>query len=125
MTDKDPYLSKTSIAQPQGDAMLGRTTTNITDSLEDATHTHNGAETLKSEYFETEHVNPGDNPARQPDFRDQPGQWFDDNINENNPEVMAVLNDRPKSDEINEQNRYASLDNAQKRALPAQDQHSS
>lgn len=60
----------------------------------------------------TEHVKPGDADARSADRRDQPGQAFDGNINEHT--VGSAI---PKSAEINDLNRYASVDNAQSRTI--------
>lgn len=58
------------------------------------------------------HVKTGDKPAEYADRRNQIGQAFDDNVNE-----FTVLDDTPKSAEINEHNLYASPENAQKRTL--------
>lgn len=61
------------------------------------------------------HVEKGDKPAEFADRRNQVGQAFDDNVNEFTQ--GNVLNDIPQSAEINELNRYANADNAQKRTL--------
>ena len=82
------------------------------DSAEDHTTTNKGTETLEAGIVGSEHVNKNDDPARQPDRRDQSGNGFDDNINEE-----TVGSAEPKSDEINDLNRYASVDNAQSRTL--------
>lgn len=71
-----------------------------------------GTETFQESVVHTEHVNEGDDPARQPDRRDQQGNPFDEGVNEYN-----VRDDAPKSEGINDMNRYASLDNAQSRIL--------
>ena len=71
-----------------------------------------GTDTFEEGVVESEHVNDNDNPARQPDRRDQKGNAFDDNINENN-----VREDHQESDAITNQNRYANIDNAQSRTL--------
>ena len=60
----------------------------------------------------SEHVNEGDEPARQPDRRDQEGNAFDKGINEH-----TVGSEDPKSEHINDMNRYANIDNAQTRVL--------
>ena len=79
-----------------------------------AAHTSvsNGTDTFDNNIVDTEHVNDGDNPARQPDRRDQQGSAFDENINED-----TVGSEAPKSEGINTMNRYASVDNAQSRIL--------
>ena len=64
----------------------------------------------------SEHVNKNDNPARQPGRRDQPGNGFDDNINEE-----TVGSEAPDSEKINNMNRYANVDNAQTRTLNPDD----
>lgn len=72
-----------------------------------------GTDTFDETVVHSEHVNDKDNPARQPDRRDQEGSTaFDDNINED-----TVGSEAPKSQEINNLNRYANLDNAQTRIL--------
>lgn len=58
------------------------------------------------------HVLVGDAEAEFADRRNQAGQAFDDNVNE-----LTVGNEAPKSAEINDLNRYASVDNAQHRTL--------
>ena len=57
------------------------------DDIESQTTTNNtainkGTETFQETVVATEHVNDGDNPARQPDRRDQKGSAFDRGINE-------------------------------------------
>lgn len=82
------------------------------DELEDDTSVNKGTDTFEEGVVESEHVNDNDNPARQPDRRDQPGNGFDDNINEE-----TVGSEAPDSDKINDFNRYATIDNAQTRVL--------
>ena len=82
------------------------------DELEDDTSVNKGTDTFEEGVIETEHVNDDDNPARQPDRRDQKGNAFDDNINENN-----VREDNQESDAITDHNRYANINNAQSRTL--------
>lgn len=81
-------------------------------NLDAHTHVENGTATLDSDVMQTEHVNSGDNPAREPDRRDQQGSPFDGNINE-----QTTGTEIPKSDFIDDHNRYASIDNAQSRTL--------
>lgn len=61
---------------------------------------------------QSDHVYEGDKPAEFADRRNQVGQAFDDNVNE-----FTTGNDIPQSAEITEQNRYATVENAQKRTL--------
>lgn len=61
---------------------------------------------------QTQHVKTGDETAEFADRRNQPGQAFDDNVNEH-----TIGSDMPKSAEVNELNRYASVENAQSRTL--------
>lgn len=61
------------------------------------------------------HVKDGDKPAEFADRRNQVGQAFDDNVNEFTQ--GSDLTDVPQSAEINELNRYATPENAQKRTL--------
>ncbi|WP_227431201.1 hypothetical protein [Psychrobacter sp. I-STPA6b] len=67
------------------------------------------------EMIDSEHVNKGDMPARQPDSRDQQGQPFDGGLNEE-----TAGTESPHSEALNEQNRYESVDHAQSRTLPTQ-----
>ena len=83
------------------------------DKLEADTSVTNHTDTFKDNRVGSEHVNDGDNPARQPDRRDQQGSTaFDEGINEE-----TVGSEAPKSEDINDRNRYASIDNAQSRVL--------
>ena len=81
--------------------------------LEADTSISNGTDTFEEEVIDSKHVNDGDNPARQPDRRDQQGSTaFDEGVNEE-----TVGSAAPKSEDINDVNRYASIDNAQSRIL--------
>ena len=71
-----------------------------------------GTDTFEEGIVHSEHVNDNDNPARQPDRRDQEGNAFDDGINEH-----TVGSEPSKSEGINNLNRYANADNAQSRVL--------
>ena len=82
------------------------------DEIEDNTRVNKGTDTFKEGVIETEHVNKNDNPARQPDRRDQEGNAFDEGINEH-----TTMPEAAKSTDINDLNRYANVDNAQTRVL--------
>lgn len=83
------------------------------EKIEKNTDVNKGTDTFEDEIVESEHVNDGDNPARQPDRRDQQGSSpFDGNVNE-----QTVGSEEPKSEAITDLNRYASIDNAQTRIL--------
>lgn len=87
-------------------------------SVDSETMNNKGTETLKNDEYHSEHVKEGDNPARQPDRRDQQGETpFDDNINDDTVNNKATLTEQPQSEEITDQNRYATIDNAQTRVL--------
>lgn len=106
METKDPNLVKEPINN------RNRDTNSAVDS---ETHTNKGTETLKNDTIESEHVNDGDNPARQPDPRDQQGQTpFDGNVNAT---TLSTKTEQVDGDEITDENRYATIDNAQKRVL--------
>ena len=95
------------------DANSDNHSNNHYDNLEAETSVTNHTDTFKDEVLDTKHVNDGDNPARQPDRRDQQGSSaFDEGINEDTVGTVA-----PKSDGINDMNRYANVDNAQSRIL--------
>jgi len=82
-------------------------------AIEKNTTENKGTDTFDESVVDSEHVNDNDNPARQPDRRDQEGSTaFDDNINED-----TVGSASPKSEGINDLNRYANIDNAQTRIL--------
>ncbi len=86
--------------------------------IERNTRDNKGTETFDSGVIDSKHVNDGDNPARQPDRRDQEGSTaFDGNINEE-----TVGSEEQQSDEINDMNRYATIDNAQTRTLTPDEQ---
>ena len=120
METKDPALSKTRITENDTHETLNEShkvdnydeTVKNHDELEDNITENKGTDTFEEGIVESKHVNDDDNPARQPDRRDQPGNGFDDNINEN-----TVGSEAPDSEEINNMNRYASIDNAQTRVL--------
>ena len=82
------------------------------DSIENHTTTNKGTDTFQESVVGSEHVNDGDNAARQPDRRDQEGNAFDDGINEH-----TTIDQGAKSEGINDLNRYANIDNAQTRVL--------
>ena len=83
------------------------------EDIERNTTVNKGTDTFEDDIVDSEHVNDGDNPARQPDRRDQQGSSpFDGNVND-----RTVESAEPKSEEINDLNRYASIDNAQTRIL--------
>lgn len=114
METKDPALTKTRLPpnQKTHDAETINDV-NITHSADTEVSVNKGTETLKETFIDSEHVNKGDNPARQPDRRDQQGSTaFDDNINED-----TVGSEAPKSQGITDSNRYATIDNAQTRTL--------
>ncbi|ALF60259.1 hypothetical protein [Psychrobacter urativorans] len=73
---------------------------------------HKGTETLRETVVGSKYLDDGHNLAHQTDHRDQKGNPFDDNINEH-----TVSSNAPKSEEINDMNRYATIDNAQRRVL--------
>lgn len=83
-----------------------------TATINNATTINKGTDTFQESVIDSEHVNDGDNPARQPDRRDQEGSAFDEGINEH-----SVGSEEPKSHEITDMNRYANIDNAQTRVL--------
>lgn len=119
MQTQDPNLTKTPIDKSDQSTVAVETkakqyseTSNESEQYSETTN-EKGTETLKDEYINSEHVKEGDNPARQPDRRDQQGNTpFDDNVNEN-----TTGTERPQSDEITDANRYATVDNAQTRVL--------
>lgn len=82
------------------------------DSIENHTTINKGTDTFQESVIGSEHVNDGDNPARQPDRRDQEGNAFDEGINEH-----TTIDESAKSEGINNLNRYANIDNAQSRVL--------
>ena len=111
MQTKDPALTKTRI----DDSDVNRLNTHISDvntEIENNITENKGTDTFKEGVINSEHVNDNDNPARQPDRRDQEGNAFDEGINEH-----TIVSDTAKSAGINDLNRYANIDNAQTRVL--------
>lgn len=117
METRDPALSKTKIAENDTrETSFDSQTVNNHDELEENITENKGTDTFEEGVVASEHVNKNDNPARQPDRRDQPGNGFDDNINEE-----TVGSEAPDSEKINNMNRYANVDNAQTRTLNPDD----
>lgn len=111
MQTKDPALTKTRL----DDADVNRTnnhTANAHTEIDNSITENKGTDTFKEGVINSEHVNDNDNPARQPDRRDQEGSAFDEGINEH-----TMVGDAAKSAGINDLNRYANVDNAQTRVL--------
>lgn len=100
----NPHLSKTKIDK--------------TDAKADIETNTKGSKILDEDINPTPHVNDGDNAARQPDRRDQQGQAFDGGINDEN---LATVDKHGEphlaSDDITDNNKYASVQNAQRRSL--------
>lgn len=112
-TDKDPSAASSSRkdagALGKGDAQFHESNKEI----EENTTVQKGTDTFEEDVIDSEHVKDGDNPARQPDRRDQEGGTpFDGGVNED-----TMGSEKEKSDEITDMNRYASVNNAQKRTL--------
>ena len=115
MQTKDPALTKTRI----DDSDVNRLNTHISDvntEIENNITENKGTDTFKEGVINSEHVNDNDNPARQPDRRNQEGNAFDEGINEH-----TIVSDTAKSAGINDLNRYANIDNAQTRVLNPDD----
>ena len=111
MQTKDPALTKTRL----DDADVNRTnnhTANAHTEIDNSITENKGTDTFKEGVINSEHVNDNDNPARQPDRRDQEGNAFDEGVNEH-----TMVGDAAKSAGINDLNRYANVDNAQTRVL--------
>ena len=111
MQTKDPALTKTRL----DDADVNRTnnhTANAHTEIDNSITENKGTDTFKEGVINSEHVNDNDNPARQPDRRDQEGNAFDEGINEH-----TMVGEAAKSAGINDLNRYANVDNAQTRVL--------
>ncbi|WP_296243485.1 MULTISPECIES: hypothetical protein [unclassified Psychrobacter] len=108
MPTKDPELTKTRLqeADVEVDSFSAH------DEIEENTRINKGTDTFKEGIIDSEHVNYNDNPARQPDRRDQEGNAFDEGVNEHN-----TIHEAAKSTDINDLNRYANIDNAQTRVL--------
>ena len=117
METRDPALSKTKVAENDTrETSYDSQTVNNHYELEENITENKGTDTFEEGVVASEHVNKNDNPARQPDRRDQPGNGFDDNINES-----TVASEGPDSQKINNMNRYANVDNAQTRTLNPDD----
>ncbi len=117
MQTTDPALTKVRATETTTDRPLDENQTinahpDNHDEVEENVRENKGTDTFKEGVVHSEHVNDNDNPARQPDRRDQPGNGFDDNINEE-----TVGSEAPDSEKINNMNRYANIDNAQTRVL--------
>ena len=111
MQTKDPELTKTRIDDSDVDT-LNTHTSDVHTEIENSITENKGTDTFKEGVINSEHVNDNDNPARQPDRRDQDGNAFDEGINEH-----TIVGSTPKSAGINDLNRYANVDNAQTRVL--------
>lgn len=114
-THEDIHHNSYNVMSTDADIESHTTTNNHT--------TNNGADIKSTDTFQesvidqesvvdSEHVKDGDNPARQPDRRDQEGSAFDEGINEH-----SVASETPQSEGITDMNRYANIDNAQTRIL--------
>ena len=126
MQTNDPALTKTRISEnddlidshDSANSFSRSPTSNDnehsdTDSGIEKNITENkGTDTFKEGVVNSEHVNDNDNPARQPDRRDQEGNAFDDGVNEH-----TMVSETSKSEGINNMSRYANIDNAQTRVL--------
>ena len=129
METRDPALTKTRMTEADTDNTIKEhqimdTQPNDHDEIEKHSEIENhdeieknvtenkGTDTFKEGVVDSEHVNNNDNPARQPDRRDQASTGFDDNINEE-----TVGSEAPDSEKITNMNRYANIDNAQTRVL--------
>ena len=111
MQTKDPALTKTRLDDADVNSINTRTADAHTE-IDNSITENKGTDTFKEGVINSEHVNDNDNPARQPDRRDQEGNAFDDGINEH-----TMVGDAAKSAGINDLNRYANVDNAQTRVL--------
>lgn len=124
MQTNDPALTKTRISE-NDDLIDSRDSANSFSSsptsndneysdsgIEKSITENKGTDTFKEGVVNSEHVNDNDNPARQPDRRDQEGNAFDDGVNEH-----TMVSETSKSEGINNMNRYANIDNAQTRVL--------
>lgn len=117
METKDPALTKSRITetnahQTADERHIGDTHPSHHDEIEKNLTENKGTDTFTEDVVDSEHVNDNDNPARQPDRRDQDGNGFDDNIND-----KTVASEAPDSYSVNDKNRYANIDNAQTRVL--------
>ena len=113
MQTKDPALTKTRIEESDANTLdTNSTRIDAHDELEQSMTENKGTDNFKEGVINSEHVDNNDNPARQPDRRDQEGNAFDEGINEH-----TIVGGTPKSADINDSNRYANVDNAQTRVL--------
>ncbi|MDO5769363.1 MAG: hypothetical protein Q4P13_07645 [Psychrobacter sp.] len=117
MTAQDPHLIKT--PKPSSTLSESETVSDLVDSTE---LTDANDRPAQDKAIQSPHVKQGDMDARSPDRRDQEGNTaFDEGVNENT--TPHYNPSEPKSDEIDDLNRYASIDNAQSRVLNTADQH--
>ena len=122
MQTNDPALTKTRISEnddlidshDSANRFSSSPTSNehSVSGIEKNITENKGTDTFKEGVVHSEHVNDNDNPARQPDRRDQEGNAFDDGVNEH-----TMVSETSKSEGINNMNRYANIDNAQTRVL--------
>ena len=124
MQTNDPALTKTQISETEN--LLNSRDSDDNFPSNDISHKHSevdsgiekkvtenkGTDTFEEGVVNSEHVNDNDNPARQPDRRDQEGNAFDDGVNEH-----TMVSETSKSEGITNMNRYANIDNAQTRVL--------
>lgn len=124
MQTNDPALTKTQISETEN--LLNSRDSDDNFPSNDLSHEHSevdsgiekkitenkGTDTFEEGVVNSEHVNDNDNPARQPDRRDQEGNAFDDGVNEH-----TMVSETSKSEGITNMNRYANIDNAQTRVL--------
>ena len=124
MQTNDPALTKTQISETENllnsrdsdDNFPSNATSHehseVDSGIEKKITENKGTDTFEEGIVNSEHVNDNDNPARQPDRRDQEGNAFDDGVNEH-----TTVSETSKSEGINNMNRYANIDNAQTRVL--------
>ena len=112
MEPQDPALSRTPIDDANAEKTSQQPDSQHPD-IENHTNHNKGTDTFEEDVVDSKHVNDDDNPARQPDRRDQQGSSpFDENINDD-----TMGSEAPKSEGITDMNRYATIDNAQTRVL--------
>jgi len=124
MQTNDPALTKTQISETENllnsrdsdDNFPSNATSHehseVDSGIEKKITENKGTDTFEEGVVNSEHVNDNDNPARQPDRRDQEGNAFDDGVNEH-----TMVSETSKSEGITNMNRYANIDNAQTRVL--------
>ena len=124
MQTNDPALTKTRISGTDDSTNIYDSNNSVSSNVTSHDHSevdsgiekeiteNKGTYTFKEGIVDSEHVNDNDNPARQPDRRDQEGSAFDDGVNEH-----TMVSETPKSEGITNMNRYANVDNAQTRVL--------